>query len=35
MDLDNSFEVVVYHLLIGWMTDFGYPDEFYMVCTLV
>ena len=35
MDLGNSVEIVVHHLLIGGMTCLGCRDEFPMVSALV
>ena len=35
MGLGNPLEVVVHHLLIGWITGFGYRDGFPMVSVLV
>ena len=35
VDLDNQFEVVVSHLLIGEMIDLGYRDGFHGECISV
>ena len=35
MNLDNLFEVVVYHILIGRMIGLNYWDEFPMMSALV
>ena len=35
MDLDNVVEIVVQHLLIGWMTCLGCRDVFPIVIALV
>ena len=35
MGLGNPLEVVVHHLLIGWMVGLGYHDRFLMVSALV
>ena len=35
MDLGNSVETIVHHLLIGGMTRLGHWDEFPMVSALV
>ena len=35
MELSNLYEVLVYYLLIGWITYFGYQDEFSIVSVLM
>lgn len=35
MDLDNPFEVAMYHLLIEWMIGLGHRDRVLMVSVLV
>ena len=35
MGLDNSLEVVVYHLLLGRMVGLSHQDGFFMVSALV
>ena len=35
MDFDNSFEVVMHHLLIGRMVGLGHRDRVPMVSALV
>ena len=35
MDLDNSYEAIVYYILIGGMIGHSHQDEFNMVSVLV